>query len=82
MYKGQNLYSLRKILLHFWLHPCIFLLIVIYLPQVLKESQKLLEEEILDDEDDYDDRAEYERENDAKRYRNKLLLHYVVLVCG
>ena len=84
MYKGQNLLMFnRKILLHFWLNPCIlFLLIVIHLSQVLKESQKLLEEEILDDEDDYDDQAEYERENDAKRYRNKLLLHNVVLVCG
>ena len=63
-------------------HHGIFLL-VISLSQVLKESQNLaeLEEEILDDEDDYDDRAEYEREIDAKRYRNKQLLHNIVLVC-
>ena len=62
---------------------CIFTLILL---QVLKESQKLsakdskVEEETLDDKDDYDDRPPYERENDAKRYRNKLLLHDVVLV--
>ena len=38
------------------------------------------EEEIIEDEADYDERPQYERDNDAKRYQNKVLLHDVVVV--
>ena len=68
--------------LHLWLHPCITICIdsILFITG-LKELQIYLEEKILDEEDDYNDRAEYERENDVKRYRNKLL-HNIVLVGG
>ena len=54
--------------------------------QILNTSKKLLEkennpeEEVIESETDLEERSQYEIDNDAKRYRNKIVLHDTVLV--
>ena len=56
--------------------------------QILNTSKKLIEkennpeeaEEVIESETDLEERSQYEIDNDAKRYRNKIVLHDTVLI--